>query len=89
VSSCGICAAGKYQSSTGATSCESCPSGQSSEAGATSCETEGCSAGQYQDMNGDCHDCSSGQYQVCFGRNILEHHRMLVQKWPRVERKSI
>lgn len=59
---CVTCPAGTYQDTAGATTCESCLSGQISDAGASSCTP--CPIGQYRDSENSCADCTPGTFTV-------------------------
>jgi hypothetical protein len=66
---CVNCAAGKYSTLMGgdsASTCLTCPAGQTSLAGATTCADPGCGAG-YTGPIGSCTACNTGTYKATIG----------------------
>lgn len=66
-STCTVCEAGKYASSSGSSECLTCPSGHGCPPGTT--DPVPCNPGFYQSMNGsaECARCAKGTYQTRSG----------------------
>ena len=60
---CRPCALGQFTTSTGASSCQSCPAGKSINAANGTSACADCAAGKYASVSGTaCKDCPAGQY---------------------------